>query len=154
MHAGERPYCLDWIYVNTLLYDRAFLAQVYLPVEQMLQIDRVIEVTADTVLCEMDLSEHWVFPLHFPKDPIFPASLMIEAAGQAIAIWAWHHQLEGLPRLARVSASFESAVRQEDGVLTLTGRIRRRGNICVGVVELFCGRRHVATVEETLAWVA
>jgi 3-hydroxymyristoyl/3-hydroxydecanoyl-(acyl carrier protein) dehydratase len=135
------------------LYVRADLAQVYLPVEQMLQIDRVTEVTGDTIRCEMDLSEHWVFPLHFPGDPIFPACLMIEAAGQAIAIWAWHHQVTGHPRLARVGASFSSAVRQEDKVLSLVGKVRRRRNICVGTVALLVGDRHTAEVEETLAWV-
>lgn len=136
------------------LYQRSDLARVYLPVEQMLQIDRVLEVTGDCVRCEMDLSQHWVFPLHFPKDPIFPACLMIEAAGQAIAIWAWHNQMPGLPRLARVKASFDSAVKPEDGLLSFVGKIRRRRNICVGAVELFCGTRRVADVEETLAWVA
>lgn len=119
----------------------------------MLQIDRVTEVTTDGVFCEMDLEHHWVFPLHFPKDPIFPACLMIEAAGQAIAIWAWHHQVPGLPRLARVQASFESAVRPEDGVLSFVGKIRHRKNICAGSVQLFCGARRIAEVEETLAWV-
>jgi 3-hydroxymyristoyl/3-hydroxydecanoyl-(acyl carrier protein) dehydratase len=140
--------------VISTLYDRSALAQVYLPIEQMLQIDRVTEVTPLLVRCEMDLGEHWVFPLHFPNNPIFPASLMIEAAGQAIAIWAWHHQVPGNPRLARVKASFASAVRLEDGVLSFVGNIRRRKNICVGSVELFCGNRPVAKVEETLAWVA
>lgn len=139
--------------MNTLLYDRAALAQVYLPVEQMLQMDRVMEITKEGIRSEMDLTGHWVFPLHFPKDPIFPACLMIEAAGQAIAIWAWHHRVPGKPRLARVSASFSSAVREDDGVLSFVGRIRQRRNICVGTVELFCGSRPVATVEETLAWV-
>ena len=104
-------------------------------------------------MCELDLHQHWVFPLHFPKDPIFPACLMIEAAGQAIAIWAWHNKVEGKPRLARVQASFESAVRPDDGVLSFKGTIRQRSNICVGVVELFCGIRRVAEVSETLAWV-
>jgi len=140
--------------VTNPVYTRADLAQVYLPVEHMLQIDRVMEVTADSIRCEMDLATHWVFPLHFPKDPIFPACLMIEAAGQAIAIWAWHHQVPGNPRLARVKASFESGVRPDDGILSFVGKIRRRRNICVGVVELFCGARRVAEVEETLAWVA
>jgi 3-hydroxymyristoyl/3-hydroxydecanoyl-(acyl carrier protein) dehydratase len=139
--------------VSDLLYNRADLAQVYLPVEQMLQIDRVTEATVDTVRCEMDLTGHWVFPLHFPEDPIFPACLMIEAAGQAIAIWAWHQQVPGKPRLARVSASFEACVGPQDGVLSFVGKIRRRKNICVGAVELFCGARRVAMVEETLAWV-
>ena len=137
----------------TPVYSRADLAKVYLPVEQMLQIDRVTEVTADTIRCEMDLTSHWVFPLHFPGNPIFPACLMIEAAGQAIAIWAWHQKVPGNPRLARVGASFESAVRSEDGVLSFVGKLRKRRNICVGDVELFCGSRRVATVEETLAFV-
>ena len=119
----------------------------------MLQIDRVLEVTPEIIRCEMDLTHHWVFPLHFPGNPIFPACLMIEAAGQAIAIWAWHHKMPGNPRLARVKASFESAVRSEDGILSFVGTVRRRRNICVGSVELFCGTRRVAEVEETLAWV-
>jgi 3-hydroxymyristoyl/3-hydroxydecanoyl-(acyl carrier protein) dehydratase len=126
----------------------------YLPVGQMLQIDRVTGLTDDSIHCEMDLPEHWVFPLHFPGNPIFPACLMIEAAGQAIAIWCWHHQVPGQPRLARVSASFEKAVRREDGILSFTGKLRRRRNICVGQVELFCGEHRVAQVEETLAFVA
>jgi 3-hydroxymyristoyl/3-hydroxydecanoyl-(acyl carrier protein) dehydratase len=135
------------------VYVRADLARVYLPVGQMLQIDRVSEVTEETVSAEMDLEHHWVFPLHFPGDPIFPACLMIEAAGQAIAIWAWHHQVPGQPRLARVGASFASAVRPDEGTLSLVGKIRRRRNICVGSVGLFVGERRVAEVEETLAWV-
>jgi len=139
--------------VTTPLYHRADLARCYLPIEQMLQIDRVMAVTDDTIRCEMDLAHHWVFPLHFPGDPIFPACLMIEAAGQAIAIWAWHHQVPGLPRLARVQASFESGARPGDGILSFIGKIRRRRNVCVGAVELFCGDRRVAAVEETLAWV-
>lgn len=139
--------------MNSPIYLRKDLAQVYLPVGPMLQVDRVVEVSESLIRCEMDLSGHWVFPLHFPKDPIFPACLMIEAAGQAIAIWAWHFQVPGLPRLARVQASFASAVRPDDGVLSFVGRVRRRKNICVGKVELFCGERPVAEVEETLAWV-
>ncbi len=134
-------------------YLRTDLARVYLPVGQMLQIDRVREVDGSSIRCEVDLKSHWVFAVHFPGDPIFPACLMIEAAGQAIAIWAFHHQVAGQPRLARVKASFSSGVRPEDGVLSLTGRLRRRGNIVIGRVELFVGDRPVAEVEETLAWV-
>ncbi len=135
------------------LYLRQDLAQVYLPVGQMLQIDRVTEAGPATIRAEMDLAGHWVFPLHFPKDPIFPACLMIEAAGQAIAIWAWHHQVPGLPRLARVQASFSSAVGPNDGVLSFVGTIRRRRHVVIGRVQLACGDRAVAEVEETLAWV-
>jgi len=137
----------------TFLYNRTDLAKVYLPVKQMLQIDRVSEVTLGGMSCEMDLGGHWAFPLHFPEDPIFPGCLMIEAAGQAIAIWAWHHGMLGKPRLARVTASFEGGVRPGDGVLSFEVKIRRRRNICFGTVELICGQRRVAVVEETLAWV-
>jgi 3-hydroxymyristoyl/3-hydroxydecanoyl-(acyl carrier protein) dehydratase len=139
--------------VTLPVYLRKDLAQVYLPVDQMLQIDRVTEASESCIRCEVDLAGHWVFPLHFPNDPIFPACLMIEAAGQAIAIWAWHHRVPGLPRLARVQASFSSAVGPNDGVLSIVGTIRRRKNICVGHVQLHCGTRAVAEVEETLAWV-
>jgi 3-hydroxymyristoyl/3-hydroxydecanoyl-(acyl carrier protein) dehydratase len=151
-HLKRIPFKAD--IVTTPIYTRADLAPVYLPIGQMLQVDRVMEVTPESIRCEMDLAAHWVFPLHFPKDPIFPACLMIEAAGQAIAIWAFHHQVPGNPRLARVQASFESGVRPDDGILSFVGKIRRRRNICVGVVDLICGVRHVAQVEETLAWVA
>lgn len=139
--------------MRDFLYNRVDLSKVYLPIEQMLQIDRVSEVTTDGMSCEMDLTGHWVFPLHFPEDPIFPACLMIEAAGQAIAIWAWHHGVPGKPRLARVSASFNGGVKPEDELLSFEVKVRRRRNICFGVVELLCGKRQVATVEETLAWV-
>ena len=139
--------------MNEPVYRRADLAQVYLPVRQMLQIDRVVEVTRDTIRCEMDLKNHWVFPLHFPGDPIFPACLTIEAAGQAIAIWAFHHKVAGQPRLARVKASFAREVRPDDGVLVLVGKVRRRGSVCIGKVQLFVNEQLAAEVEETLAWV-
>jgi 3-hydroxymyristoyl/3-hydroxydecanoyl-(acyl carrier protein) dehydratase len=99
------------------------------------------------------LKHHWVFPLHFPGDPIFPACLTIEAAGQAIAIWAFHHQVAGQPRLARVQASFNREVRPNDGVLVLIGKVRRRGSVCIGKVQLFVHEQLAAEVEETLAWV-
>jgi 3-hydroxymyristoyl/3-hydroxydecanoyl-(acyl carrier protein) dehydratase len=135
------------------IYCRRDLAAVYLPVGQMLQIDRVLEVSATSIRCEVDLKDHWVFPLHFPGDPIFPACLMIEAAGQAIAIWAFHHQVTGQPRLARVKSSFFHAVRPCNDSLQIVATLRRRGNICIGAVELSLGEHRVAEVEETLAWV-
>ena len=139
--------------MDSCSYARADLAGACLPVEQMLQIDEVLEVTSESIHCTTHLEDHWVFPLHFPDDPIFPACLMIEAAGQAIAIWAWHHRIVGQPRLARVQASFLSEVRRKDLALSIRARIRRRKNVCCGIVELLVGQRRVAEVEETLAWV-
>jgi 3-hydroxymyristoyl/3-hydroxydecanoyl-(acyl carrier protein) dehydratase len=134
-------------------YVRSGLGEACLPIGQMLQIDWVLEVTPDSIHCATALENHWVFPLHFPADPIFPACLMIEAAGQAIAIWAWHHKMRGKPRLARVQASFLSEVRREDDALSIRARIRHRKNVCCGIAELWVGQRCVAQVEETLAWV-
>jgi 3-hydroxymyristoyl/3-hydroxydecanoyl-(acyl carrier protein) dehydratase len=134
-------------------YVRADLGKACLPIGQMLQIDCVSKVTADSIHCVTALEKHWVFPLHFPDDPIFPACLMIEAAGQAIAIWAWHHKIVGQPRLARVQASFLSEVRREDAALSIQAYIRSRKNVCRGIVKLLVGQRCVAEVEETLAWV-
>jgi 3-hydroxymyristoyl/3-hydroxydecanoyl-(acyl carrier protein) dehydratase len=125
-------------------------ANIFLPVGQMLQIDRVCEIKGDRVVCETDLEHSWVFPLHFPGDPIFPGSLLIEGAGQAIAIWAWENELRGDPRLVRVEAEFRSPVLPEDGVLTYIGTIKRRRNICVGFVSVLCGGRQVAQVKGSL----
>ena len=125
-------------------------AGIFLPVGQMLQIDRVREVTGDRIVCEMDLEGNWVFPLHFPSDPIFPGSLIIEGAGQAIAIWAWENELRGEPRLVRVEAEFRFPVVPGDGVLSYIGTIKRKRNLCVGVVSVMCGDRKVAQVKGSL----
>ena len=123
---------------------------IFLPVGQMLQIDRVREVSGDRIVCETDLEANWVFPLHFPGDPIFPGSLLIEGAGQAIAIWAWENELRGDPRLVRVEAEFRCPVVPGDRVLTYVGTIKRRRNLCVGVVSVLCGDRQVAQVKGSL----
>jgi 3-hydroxymyristoyl/3-hydroxydecanoyl-(acyl carrier protein) dehydratase len=123
----------------------------FLPVGQMLQIDRVIVADPERVVCEMDVGDdHWVYPMHFPQDPVFPGCLLIEAAGQAVAIWGWHNGLRGKPRLARVSAELESPVRQGDGLLTLVGRVKRRQHVCLGTVSISAGQRLVARVEMAL----
>ncbi|MGH7988814.1 MAG: 3-hydroxyacyl-ACP dehydratase FabZ family protein, partial [Limisphaerales bacterium] len=83
---------------NRHIYSRSGLEVIFLPVKQMLQIDRVLTINEGHIVCEMDISRHWVFPMHFPSDPIFPGSLLIEAAGQVVAIWAWHVGLRGHPR--------------------------------------------------------
>ncbi len=123
---------------------------IFLPVGPMLQIDRVREVSGERIVCEADLERNWVFPLHFPGDPIFPGSLIIEGAGQAIAIWAWENALRGDPRLVRVAATFRSPVIPADRVLTYVGTIRRRGNVCVGAVDVVANGRSVAQVKGSL----
>jgi 3-hydroxymyristoyl/3-hydroxydecanoyl-(acyl carrier protein) dehydratase len=127
----------------------------FLPAGQMLQLDRVIEVSGPRIVCEMDIDAgHWVFPLHFPGDPVFPGCLLIEAAGQTVAVHGWHAGLRGNPRMAKVSASFESPVIATDRRLRLTGTVRTRRGICFGAVEITADGRAVATVETVIAVVA
>jgi 3-hydroxymyristoyl/3-hydroxydecanoyl-(acyl carrier protein) dehydratase len=138
------------IHIKKAVYQRAELDAVYLPVHQMLQIDRVCEIDGSRLICEMDLDEHWVFPMHFPSDPIFPGSLLIEAAGQAVAIWAWENGLRGKPRMVKVQATFENPVLPEDHVVILSGTVRQRKNICMGRVELTAGGKKVAEIHPVL----
>ena len=123
------------------VYNRSALEAFFLPTKQMLQIDRVCEITENRVTCEMEVSGHWVFPMHFPSDPIFPGSLLIEAAGQALAIWAWHAGFRGRPRLVKVGATFESPVLPGDQVVRMVGSVRHRKFAFFGQVELFVAYR-------------
>lgn len=138
--------------MSAAVYQKADLATMFLPVGEMLQVDSVLEADDSRVVCEVDAGPgHWVYPLHFPGDPIFPACLLIEAAGQAVAIWGWHNGLRGKPRLARVNAELSSPVTQEDGRITLTGRVRRKRHICIGTVDITAAGRAVGRVEMALA---
>ena len=129
------------------IYTRPALAATFLPVGQMLQIDRVTEISPDRIVCEMDIAKHWVFPLHFPSDPVFPGSLLIEAAGQAVAVLAWHMGFRGKPRLVKVTARFESGVLPQDETLRLVAAVRRRKSAFCGIVDFFGSGRAVAQIE-------
>ena len=133
--------------MNTPLYQRADLGAVFLPIGNMLQIDRVTDASDAHITCELDLAEHWVFPMHFPNDSIFPGSLLIEAAGQAVAIWGWHQGLRGKPRMANVSAEFSSPIVPTDLVVTFNARVRQRKNMCLGKVEITAAGRKTAAVQ-------
>ena len=131
---------------SILFYDRSKLEATFLPIGWMLQLDRVTEITESGLTAEMEVEQHWVFPMHFPSDPIFPGTLLIEAAGQAVAVWAWHAGLRGKPRLLKVAAKFKSAVLPSDRLVILTVFVQRRKNICLGTVDLSAGGRSVAEI--------
>ena len=127
----------------------------FLPVAQMRQITRVTAVDGSRITGEVDLgAEHWVYPQHFPDDPIFPGTLMIEAAGQLVALWAWAQGHRGRPRLLRTSASFHHPVTTSTAHLELRGEVRGKRHLQFGKVELFADTTHVATVEAVLAVLA
>jgi 3-hydroxymyristoyl/3-hydroxydecanoyl-(acyl carrier protein) dehydratase len=126
--------------------------QTFLPVGRMRQISRVMQVDGATIMGEMVLGpDHWVWPEHFPGDPIFPGTLMIEAAGQLLALWAWAQGDRGRPRLVTTSAEFHSPVGRDATHLQLEARVRSKRHLYFGSIQVSCGRVEVATVVAVLA---
>ncbi|HEY2806606.1 MAG TPA: hypothetical protein VGI92_12185 [Gemmatimonadales bacterium] len=124
----------------------------FLPVGQMRQISRVVEVDGQGITGEVDLGvEHWVFAQHFPGDPIFPGALIIEAAGQLVALWAWSTGQRGRPRLVRIGAEFHNPVGQDDPQLMLRAQVRRKRHLNFGTIEVIAGVIRIATLECVLA---
>ncbi len=123
----------------------------FLPVGQMRQVSRVTAVEGSGLTAIVDLGpEHWVYHQHFPGDPIFPGALVIEAAGQAVALWAWAQGHRGRPRLVRTSASFHAPVTPSMSSLELRAQVRTRRTLHFGAVEVIADGRLAATVEAVL----
>jgi 3-hydroxymyristoyl/3-hydroxydecanoyl-(acyl carrier protein) dehydratase len=133
-----------------IVYRRSDLESIFLPIKQMLQVDRVCEIDGERIVSEADISSHWVFPMHFPSDPIFPGSLLIEAAGQTVAIWAWDKGLRGNPRMVTVKASFHNPILPEDRVIRFAARVRQRKNVLLGNVEVIVNEQKVAEIQPVL----
>ena len=124
----------------------------FLPVGQMRQISRVTKLAEAVIDAEVDLGPyHWVFPQHFPGDPIFPGTLMIEAAGQLVALWAWAHGQRGRPRLVRTGAEFHSPVGPTESHLLLRAEVRRKRHLHFATIQIWAAETRVATVEAVLA---
>ncbi len=127
----------------------------FLPVAQMRQITRVTALEGVGIEGEVELGpDHWVWRQHFPGDPIFPGTLLIEAAGQLIALWAWDQGARGRPRLVRTSAEFHNPVDPWTPTLRLKGVIRRKRHLYFGKVQIWSDEIEVATVEAVLVVLA
>jgi 3-hydroxymyristoyl/3-hydroxydecanoyl-(acyl carrier protein) dehydratase len=127
----------------------------FLPKSQMRQISRVLELTDASIVGEADLgTAHWVYPQHFPGDPISPGSLIIEAAGQLVALWAWSQGQRGRPRLVRTSAEFHAPVGQETPTIVLRGGVRRKRNLNFGSIKIVAGEVHTGSVDLVLTVLA
>lgn len=123
----------------------------FLPVAQMRQITRVTALQGTGIEGEVELGpDHWVWQQHFPNDPIFPGTLMIEAAGQLIALWAWSDDARGRPRLVRTAAEFQNPVGRRSPRLLLRGEVRRKRNMYFGKVQIWSAETPIATVEAVL----
>ncbi len=124
----------------------------FLPVQLMRMVSRVTHIADGTITAELDLgSRHWVYPQHFPDDPIFPGTLIIEAAGQVVALWAWAAGQRGRPRLVRTAAEFRAPVETQDPVLLLEAVIRRKRHLNFAEVTIRTARQAVANVSVVLA---
>jgi 3-hydroxymyristoyl/3-hydroxydecanoyl-(acyl carrier protein) dehydratase len=109
----------------------------FLPTGHMRQITRVTEVTGALIIGEVDLgAAHWVYGEHLPGDPIFPGSLLIEAAGQLVALWAWANGQRGKPRLVRVGAEFRGAVMPMTTSLILEAQVVRKRHLHFASVRI------------------
>lgn len=130
----------------------ARIAESFLPTGPMLQLTRVISHDGGRIIGCVDLSpEHWVFGHHFPGDPVFPGSLLIEAAGQLVALAAWLGGHRGRPRLFRAGAEFRHPVSPATPLLVLASDVRRRRNLFFGAVSICDGATEVASVTVALA---
>ena len=130
------------------MYNEQDIAATFLPIGKMLQVRAIRSISNGSIIGEQGITERdWIFPLHFPGDPIFPGSLLIEGAGQLIALWGWHQGLRGKPRLVKVSAEFKSPVAASDKLITYTGTMRMRQNINMGEVQISVGDRYIGNVD-------
>ena len=110
-----------------------------LPAGRMRQSSRVTVVEGERIEGEVELGrDHWVFGQHFPRDPIFPGTLMIEAAGPLVALRAWGHRQQSRPRLVRTGAEFHRPVTPSDSLFELKARVQCRRH------------RHFATVRNSI----
>ena len=66
-----------------------------LPVENMLMLDRITEITADggeygrgQIIAELDINpDLWFFACHFPGDPVMPGCLGLDALWQLVGFF-------------------------------------------------------------------
>lgn len=118
----------------------------------MRQISRVTKLEGPTIMAEVDLGpDHWVYAQHLPGDPVFPGSLIVEAAGQLVAVWAWANGQRGRPRLLRANAEFRLPVERAEPRLVLRGEVTRRRNMHFATIAIEAGDVSVASATVVLA---
>lgn len=127
------------------------LDQTFLPVGPMLQVSRVSSFDGQIIACEMAIASHWAYGGHFPDGPILPGSLIIEAAGQTTALWAWLDGQRGKPRMVKVAAEFRAPAGPGDGMLILRGTVKRKRNLNFGTISVRIGDREIASVSNCIA---
>ena len=124
----------------------------FLPVGQMRQISRITELDGAKIVAEVDLGPgHWVYAQHLPGDPVFPGSLIVEATGQLVALWAVANGQRGRPRFLRANAEFRLPVEPSVPRLVLRGEVTRKRNMHFATVTVEAGGVQVADASVVLA---
>jgi 3-hydroxymyristoyl/3-hydroxydecanoyl-(acyl carrier protein) dehydratase len=124
----------------------------FLPVQQMRQVSRVTALEGAAITGEIDLGRsHWVYSQHFPNDPIFPGTMIIEGAGQLVALWAWAKGQRGKPRLVKTAAEFHAPVGVAEPLLVVEAMVKRKRHLNFATVTVRAAQQVVATVEVVLA---
>jgi 3-hydroxymyristoyl/3-hydroxydecanoyl-(acyl carrier protein) dehydratase len=138
--------------LSTSLID---IDETFLPIGRLRQITRVTALSGSEIAGLLEVgSTHWVFLEHFPGDPVFPGTLLIEAAGQLVALWAWAEGQRGRPRLVRAGAQFHGPVGPEVFSLCLRASVRRKRHLNFASIEITAGDTRVATLDAVLAVLA
>jgi 3-hydroxymyristoyl/3-hydroxydecanoyl-(acyl carrier protein) dehydratase len=127
------------------------LDETYLPIGQMRQITSVSEFHGQTIVCQMALENHWVYAIHFPGDPIMPGSLILEAAGQVTALWAWMNGQRGKPRMVKANGEFRAPVGPDAGQLTFRATIKKKQKLNFGTVQVLIGDVEVGIIHNCIA---
>jgi 3-hydroxymyristoyl/3-hydroxydecanoyl-(acyl carrier protein) dehydratase len=127
------------------------LDETFLPVGPMRQVTRVSSFDGQTIVCEMSIEPHWTYAGHFPGDPIFPGSLIIEAAGQATALWAWLDGQRGKPRMVKAAAEFRAPAGPRDATLTLHVTVKKKRNLNFGAISVRIRDQEIASISNCIA---
>src|SRR5712691_9112863 len=118
----------------------------------MREICRITHPEGAAITGEVDhRAQSLVDPQNFRAGPIFPGTLLMEAAGQLVALWSWAQGQRGRPRLVRTSAEFHYPVGPANDHLLLRAEVRRKRHLNFATIGIWAAGTQVATLEAVLA---
>ena len=124
----------------------------FLPVAQMRQIARVTSVDERSITGEVDVGTRALGSSRtLSRRSHFPGTLMIEAAGRLVALWAWAQGQRGRPRLLRASAEFHRPAGPATRHLVLQAHVRGKRHLQFATIRISADGEQLATMETVLA---